>query len=124
MAVYMARTGCTMDEIRREIEMHYYPMNFTLDEIRDDYAFDYTCEGSVPQAFMAFFESCNLEDAIRNAIFIGGDSDTLAAIAGAIAGAHYGVPEELRNGTMAYMDEDMKEILRAFEVRFFREKIK
>ena len=123
VAVYMARTGCTMDEIRREIEMHYYPMNFTLDEIRDNYAFDYTCEGSVPQAFMAFFESCNLEDAIRNAISIGGDSDTLAAIAGAIAGAHYGVPEELRNGTMAYMDEDMKEILQAFEVRFCSEKI-
>ena len=118
VAVYMARTGSSMAEIREAIDRQYYPMNFTLDGIRDSYAFDYTCEGSVPQAFMAFFESVDLEDAIRNAISIGGDSDTLAAIAGAVAGAYYGVPDALRERTLRYMDDGMKEILFAFEEKF------
>jgi len=118
VAVYMARHGSSMAEIRTVIDAQYYPMDFTLDGIRDSYAFDYTCEGSVPQAFMAFFESSSVEDAIRNAISIGGDSDTIAAISAAIAGAYYGVPETLRSATLSYMDEDMKEILTAFEQRF------
>ena len=120
VAVYMARNGSTMADIRAVIDTDYYPLNFTLDGIRNSYAFDYTCEGSVPQAFMAFFESNSVEDAIRNAISIGGDSDTIAAIAAAIAGAYYGVPESLRGATLTYMDEGMKEILTAFEQRFLR----
>lgn len=118
VAVYMAKNGSSMADIRAEIDTHYYPMDFTLDGIRTSYAFDYTCEGSVPQAFMSFFESNSLEDAIRNAISIGGDSDTIAAIAGAIAAPYYGVPEPLRIATITYMDEGMKEILAAFEQRF------
>jgi len=118
VAVYMARTGSSKAEIRSEIEKNYYALDFTLDGIRENYPFDYTCEGSVPQSFMAFFESVDFEDAIRNAISIGGDSDTIAAIAGAVAGAHYGVPEELRTQALGYMDEGMKEILFAFEKRF------
>lgn len=122
VAVYMARTGSTREEIRAEMERSYYKLDFTLDGIRDSYAFDYTCEGSVPQALEAFFESTGLEDAIRGAISIGGDSDTIAAIAGAIAGAYYGVPDELRQQTLALMDDGMKEILAAFEKRFMQEK--
>lgn len=118
VAVYMARQGCSMTEIRDVIDKQYYPMNFTLAGIRDTYAFDYTCEGSVPQAFMAFFESADFEDAIRNAIALGGDSDTIAAIAGAVAGAYYGIPQVLREQAIALMDDGIREILFAFETRY------
>ena len=73
----MARTGVTKDEIQDVIIRDYYPLNFTLDEIRPSYEFDVSCQGSVPQALQAFFESNSFEDAIRNAISIGGDSDTI-----------------------------------------------
>ena len=69
-------------------------MNLTLDEIRPTYAFDVTCQGSVPQAIMTFLESTRFEDAIRNAISIGGDSDTIGAITGGIAEVYYGVPKK------------------------------
>lgn len=118
VAVYMARTGSSMAEILDEITGKYYAMDFTLDGIRDSYAFDYTCEGSVPQALKAFFESAGFEDVIRSAVSIGGDSDTIAAIAGAVAGAYYDVPEALRLKVLSYMDEGMKEILFDFEKRF------
>lgn len=118
VAVYMAKTGASMAEIRDVIDREYYPMNFTIDGIRDSYAFDYTCEGSVPQALMAFFESTDFEHAVRSAVSLGGDSDTIAAIAGAVAGAYYGVPEELRMKALEYMDDGMKEIYSAFEQRF------
>lgn len=118
VAVYMARTGSALQEIREEIDAHYYPMDFTLDGIRDSYRFDVTCQGTVPQALMAFFESTGFEDAIRNAISIGGDSDTLAAITGGVAQAYYGVPDELRRGAMGYLDGRMTRILSDFESRF------
>ena len=75
-------------------------MDFTLDAIRPTYEFDVTCQGSVPQALMAFFESTGFEDAIRNAISIGGDSDTIAAICGSVAEAYYCIPEKLRKQTL------------------------
>lgn len=68
----------------------------SLDSIRKGYEFDETCQGSVPQAIVAFLESTDFEDAIRNAISIGGDSDTIAAITGSIAEAAYGIPEEIK----------------------------
>lgn len=88
VAIYMARTGCSIEAIRDVIDREYYTMNFTLDEIRDTYAFNETCQDTVPQALEAFFESTSFEDAIRNAISVGGDSDTLAAITGGIAEAY------------------------------------
>ena len=103
-----------MQEIRDYIEQNYYKIDFTLDEIRPSYTFDVSCQGSVPQALEAFFESTSFEDAIRNAISIGGDSDTIAAITGGIAEAYYGVPEELRDQAMRYLDDPQKEILIAF----------
>lgn len=118
VAVYMARTGSSMAEIREVIDRQYYAMDFTIDGIRDSYVFDFTCRGSVPQAFAAFFESVDFESAIRNAVSVGGDSDTIAAIAGAVAGAYYGVPDTMRLKALGYMDEGMKEILAAFEERF------
>ena len=104
VAIYMARTGCGMEEIREVIDREYYPMDFTLDGIRDSYRFNETCQDTVPQALMAFFESDGFEDAIRNAISIGGDSDTLAAITGGIAEAYYGVPEPLCAKAVEYLD--------------------
>ena len=102
--VYLARIGISKDEIRRHVEENYYKINFTLDEIRPTYDFDLSCQGSVPQALESFFESVSFEDAIRNAISIGGDSDTIGAITGAVAGAYYGVPDDIRHMTMYYLD--------------------
>ena len=94
-AVFLAKNGTDKKEIREYITKNYYPLDFTLDEIRNDYDFDVSCQGTVPPALQAFFESENFEDAIRNAVSIGGDSDTVAAVTGAVAGAYYGVPEDI-----------------------------
>jgi len=91
-AIFLARTGATIDEIKKYISK-YYTIDFTIDKIRPVYKFNETCQETVPQAMQAFFESTSFEDAIRNAISIGGDSDTLAAITGAVAEAYYGIPE-------------------------------
>lgn len=115
VAVYLARTGKNILEIRDYINKHYYPINFTLDSIRDDYTFDVSCQGSVPQALEAFFESRSFEDAIRNAISVGGDSDTIAAITGSIAEAYYGVPTSIRKHALTFLDERLLNILVEFE---------
>ena len=115
VAIFLARNGASMDEIRDYIDKNYYSMNFTLDQIREGYSFDVTCQGSVPQAFQAFFESQDFEDAIRNAISIGGDSDTIAAICGGLAQAYYGIPAPIRNQAMAYLDDHLVEIVDTFE---------
>lgn len=115
VAVYLARTGKNILEIRDYINKYYYPINFTLDSIRNEYKFDVSCQGSVPQALEAFFESHNFEDAIRNAISIGGDSDTIAAITGAIAEAYYGVPTSIRKHALTFLDERLLNILVEFE---------
>ena len=117
-AIFLARSGKTKEEIREHIVRNYYPLNFTLDEIRPTYTFDVTCQGSVPQALEAFFESESFEDAIRNAISIGGDSDTIAAITGGVAEAYYGVPEEIRDMALSYLDDTEMEILIAFSEKY------
>lgn len=91
----LAYQGATKEEIKNMAKQYYY-VDFSLDEIRDEYKFDETCEGTIPYSIVAFLESDGFEDAIRNAISIGGDSDTLACITGAIAGAYYGVPNNIR----------------------------
>lgn len=115
VAIYMARCGYSMDEIRDVIHRKYYPMNFTLDQIRPVYRFNETCQDTVPQALMAFFESNSFEDALRNAISLGGDSDTLAAITCSAAEAYYGVPDELRRAAGEYLDAHLLGILQDFE---------
>lgn len=116
-AVFLARTGATMDEIKKYISK-YYAIDFTIDEIRPIYDYDITCQGTVPQAMQAFFESTNFEDAIRNAISIGGDSDTLAAITGAVAEAYYGIPEEMKETALSYLDERLLNIVERFEDKY------
>ena len=115
VAIYMAREGKSILEIRDYIDKHYYPMDFTLAGIRDTYEFNETCQNTVPQAIMAFLESTDFEDAIRNAISIGGDSDTIAAITGAIAEAYYGIPTEIRKHALTFLDERLLKILVDFE---------
>lgn len=117
VAIFLARNGHKIDEIREYINEHYYKMNFTLDEIRDTYEFNETCQETVPQAIMAFLESTSFEDAIRNAISIGGDSDTLAAITGGIAEAYYGVPLLFENSAKRFLDERLLNILNDFKNR-------
>lgn len=118
VAIYMAKTGSSLLEIRDYIDKNYYPMNFTLDGIRATYKFNETCQDTVPQALMAFFESTDFEDAIRNAISIGGDSDTLAAICGGVAEAYYGVPSEIRKHALTFLDKQLLKILIAFENKY------
>ncbi|MBE6746615.1 MAG: ADP-ribosylglycohydrolase [Ruminococcaceae bacterium] len=112
-AVYLARTGSTMDEIRNYVS-RFYKIDFTLDEIRPVYGFYETCQDSVPQAFEAFFESGSFEDAVRNAISIGGDSDTIAAITGSVAEAFYGIDAGLRETAESYLDERLLKIYKEF----------
>ena len=98
----------------------YYHIDFTLDEIRPTYRFNETCQDTVPQALEAFFESTDFEDAIRNAISVGGDSDTLAAITGAVAGAYYGVPDEIDRYARFYLDSRLSDILAEFERKYLK----
>ena len=114
VAIYMGKSGAPMADIRACME-GYYALDFTLDSIRATYRFNETCQQTVPQALEAFFESTGFEDAIRNAISIGGDSDTLAAITGGVAGAYYGVPEALSRAARGYLDARLLDILERFE---------
>ena len=107
LAIYLARRNYTKQEIGQEME-DFYDLDFTIDEIRPTYTFNESCQKTVPQAIVAFLESSSFEDAIRLAISIGGDSDTLAAITGAIAEAYYGIPEDLRKIALGYLDEDLR----------------
>ena len=118
VATYLALHSASKNEIRDYVESHYYLLNFTLDEIRAGYSFNETCQGTIPQAIEAFLESTDFEDAIRNAISIGGDSDTLAACTGAIAEAFYGIPAGKREVAKDYLDIPLLAILESFEQAF------
>lgn len=107
-AIFLARNGKSMKEIK-EFVRQYYKIDFTLDSIRHTYKFNETCMETVPQAFEAFFESTSFEDAIRNAISIGGDSDTLAAICGSVAEAYYGLTKGERETAESYLDSYLKD---------------
>jgi type I restriction enzyme M protein len=109
-AVYLARTGASKEEIREYITQNFYDLDFTIDQIRPGYRHDMTCEGSVPQAIACFLEAEDYEDAVRNAISLGGDGDTIACIAGGIAGAYFGVPEEIENEAISYLDDGLREL--------------
>lgn len=104
------------NEIKLRMKWIYsYDLSRTLDEIRPTYAFDESSQGTVPEAITAFLESTDFEDAIRNAISLGGDSDTLAAIAGSIAEAAYGIPDDIREKVLSYLDEPLLEVLYKWE---------
>ena len=106
-SIYMARTGSSKEVIKQMIENEFkYDLDRTIDEIRPTYEFDVSCKGSVPESIIAFLESDNYEDCIRKAISIGGDSDTIAAMAGSIAEAYYkDIPKEIIDGVMPIINE-------------------
>jgi len=114
VAIFLARSGQKIEDIKSYINRYYYKIDFSLEGIRPIYQFDETCQGSVPQAFECFFESYSFEDAIRNAVSIGGDSDTIAAITGSIAGAYYHIPDDLKEKALSYLDEKLLNDLHAF----------
>ena len=113
---YLALTGKSREELREYAE-RFYRLDFTIDEIRPSYRFNVTCMETVPQAVEAFLESTDFEDALRTAISVGGDSDTLAAITCGIAGAFYGVPEYFYEKAVSFLDHRLLSILREFEAR-------
>ena len=116
--IWLARQGKSNSDIRSCMESSWYSLNFTLDDIRERYAFDVSCQGSVPQAIEAFLEADGFEDAVRNAVSIGGDSDTIAAMTGSMAEARYGVPDSLRTRILSYLDRPLVDVLEGFERRF------
>jgi ADP-ribosylglycohydrolase len=124
LAVYLARGGKSKAEIRAEITTRFqYDLDRTIEEIRPTYRtglrFDMSCEGSVPEAIIAFLDSVDVESAIRLAVSLAGDSDTQACIAGAIAEAHYGsIPEEMVRETQARLTPEMLEIIARFRDTF------
>lgn len=119
-AVFLARTGHSKEEIRRHIETAFaYDLSRTLDEIRPGYHFDVTCQGSVPEAIIAFLESESYEDAVRNAVSLGGDSDTQACITGGIAQAFYGgVPGPIERAALTFLDAPLRSVALRFTQRY------
>ncbi|MBN1975038.1 MAG: ADP-ribosylglycohydrolase family protein [Sedimentisphaerales bacterium] len=120
LAVFLARCGADKDEIRKQISQRFgYNLKRTIDEIRPDYKFNITCPGSVPEAIIAFLDSTDFEDAIRNAVSLGGDADTQAAIAGSIAEAYYkGIPEHIFEKVWQKIPESFMDIIIAFTERY------
>lgn len=119
-AVFMARKGCDKAEIKKYIVKNFgYKLEITLDEMRDKYVFDSRTGYSVPPAIEAFLESASYEDAIRKAISIGGDSDTIACMTGGIAHAYYkDIPKEIYNRGMTFLDSGINRVLKEFSQKY------
>jgi ADP-ribosylglycohydrolase len=112
-AIFLARNDAGPDEIRAEIRSHYgYDLSRTVDGIRPHYRFNETCQETVPEALICAFEAKGFEDAIRNAISIGGDSDTVAAIAGAVAEAMFAIPDSLAREGLSRLPAEMNQVVR------------
>lgn len=116
--VYFAQKGESKETIKEYINKNFYPMDFALNDIRESYVFDVTCQGSVPQAIMCFLEGENFEDVIRNAVSLGGDSDTIGAMAGGIAQAYFGIPEDIKSYTLEFLYDDLVYILDEFNKKY------
>ena len=119
LCIFMARQGASKEEIRKEIEGTFgYNLRFTCDDIRPSYTWGGTCQDSVPQAIVSFLDGNDFEDSIKNAISIGGDSDTIGCITGSIAEAFFGVPVELRERAMSYLPKGFKAVISEFENKY------
>lgn len=125
-SIFMARKGATKANIRSIIGQRYKYMpvfDLGVDEIRKYYTFTESSQGTIPEAIACFLESKDFEDAIRLAVSLGGDSDTLAAITGSIAGAFYGIPYNIKQKAYRYLDGDMQLLINDFEQKYGCEKI-
>ena len=122
LAIFLARRDTPKQEIKNEIEKRFgYNLNLDLEDLRKNYTFNESCQGTVPQAIYTFLISDNFEDSIRKAIYIGGDSDTLACINGSIAEAFYkGVPEEIRKMVFEKLDALLKRVVVEFYDKFIK----
>ena len=115
-AIFLARTGESKETIKKYIEDEFgYNLSRTLGEIRPGYRMDVTCQGSVPEAIIAFLESVDFEDAVRNAVSLGGDTDTIACIAGSIAEAYYGLLPAQEDDCLRRLPQKMKDVLIRFD---------
>jgi ADP-ribosylglycohydrolase len=120
MAIYLARIGKSKMAIKNEIQHRFdYNLDRRLDSIRVDYGFDVSCQGSVPESIIAFLESHDFEDAVRNAISLGGDSDTMACIAGGIAQAYYKfIPKNIVSKIRSLLPDGFIKVVDAFSGRY------
>lgn len=124
LCILMARQGASKDDIRHAIEQEFgYDLAFTCDGIRDSYEWGALCQNTVPQAIVAFLDGKDFEDSIRNAISIGGDSDTLGCITGSIAEAYYGIPKDLYAKGLEYLTPHFKNVVKEFEEKYGRKVI-
>lgn len=122
-AIFLARKGKSKDEIREYIHSHYYDMTRTYDDLCDEkIMFHGTCQDTVPEAIISFLESKDYESALRMAMFVNRDTDTAAAICGAIAGAFYGVPEDIKAKVRIILDENLLDVLDEFEKEYGKKK--
>ena len=121
-AVYLARTGFAKDEIKVHVESEYgYDLDRSLDEIRPHYSFDVSCAGSVPESIICFLEAKDFEDTVRNAVSLGGDADTQAAIAGSIASAYWEVPNRIAFRAIHRLDYELLNVLIDFDEKFIKD---
>jgi ADP-ribosylglycohydrolase len=115
-SIYLARTGSRKQQIKEYIETSFgYDLSKSCDEIRATYEFNESCQGTVPQAIVCFLESSDFESAIRLAVSIGGDSDTIAAITGSIAEAYYGIPKDIEQKAMEYLPDEFIDVIEQFK---------
>ena len=118
-SMFLCKQGSSKQEIKEYIERTFdYNLNRTIAEIRPSYEFDVSCQGSVPEAICCFLYSPSYEEAIRNAIMLRGDADTQAAIAGSIAAAYWGVPQDIRDECLDRLPDDMYDILEKFSEKY------
>lgn len=113
-AIYMAKSGEQQDRIKRYIEEHYYKLDFSLNDIKQSFHFSETCQDTVPQAIQCFLKANSFEDTIRNAVSIGGDSDTIACISGSIAEAYFGIPDEMIEKVKTYLSKCFIDVVDRF----------
>ena len=110
-SIFLLRNGMSKEELKEYIEKNYFKLDYDLEDLRRNYKFSSKSINSVPQAIFAFLESNSFEETIRNAISIGGDTDTIACIAGSLAESYYGIPEDLLEQVKPYLKDYMKELL-------------
>jgi ADP-ribosylglycohydrolase len=118
-AIFLARTGSDKADIKQFSHDRFgYDLSKPLKAIRPSYLFDVSCQGSVPESLVSFLEATDFEDAVRNAISLGGDADTMACIAGAVAEAHFGMPPEIEQQALSYLNKELRQVVDEFRSRF------
>ncbi len=120
VCVFMARKGFSKTEIKKYVQENYYNLDFDIEELRKNYTYDSTCDGSVPQAIFCFLKGKSFEHSIKLAISIGGDSDTIACITGAIAQGYYDVPYLTAMAALKYLPQSLQDIYYNFVETFRR----